>query len=53
MTLKLDVIWQDDDSLQYRAHCANCSYRSAVFEDEEMATAAWFGHVCLQSTLVS
>ncbi len=46
MSMKLDLIWQDDDAIEYRAACIDCSFRSAPFDDEEMARAAWFGHAC-------
>jgi len=51
MALKMDLIWRDDDALQFRAHCAECSYRSVPYDDEEMATAAWLGHVCVRPDL--
>jgi hypothetical protein len=47
MSMQLDLIW-DDDVIQYRAGCADCSYRSAPVDDEEAAVAAWFGHVCVR-----
>jgi hypothetical protein len=46
MSIKLDLIWQDDDAIEYRANCSYCSYRSGSFDDEELARAAWFGHAC-------
>jgi hypothetical protein len=49
MTMKMDLIWQDDCEIEYRASCAECSYQSGPFEDEETARASWFGHVCVRS----
>jgi len=49
MTMKMDLIWQDDGEIEYRASCAECPYQSGPFEDEEAARASWFGHVCVRS----
>jgi hypothetical protein len=49
MTMNMDLIWQDDGENEYRASCAECSYLSGPFEDEETARASWFGHVCVRS----
>ena len=49
MTMKMDLIWQDDGEIEYRASCADCSYQSGPFDDEETARAAWFGHACVRS----
>jgi len=48
MSMTMDLIWQDDDAILYRATCSECSYRSVPLPDEDMATAAWFGHVCVR-----
>jgi len=48
MSIKMDLIWQDNDTFEYRANCADCSYRSEPFDDEETARAAWFGHACVR-----
>jgi hypothetical protein len=49
MAMTMDLIWQDDGVILYRAGCAACSYRSGPFDDEETARASWFGHVCVRS----
>jgi len=49
MTMKLDLIWQDDGDIEYRASCTECTYLSGPFEDEETARASWFGHPCVRS----
>jgi hypothetical protein len=49
MTMKMDLIWQDDGEIDYRASCAECTYQSGPCDDEETARAAWFGHVCVRS----
>ena len=49
MTMKLDLIWQDDGDIEYRASCAECTYQSGPFDDEETARASWFGHACVRS----
>jgi hypothetical protein len=46
MSMRMDLIWQDDDVFEYRANCADCSYRSMPFANEETAAAAWYGHLC-------
>jgi hypothetical protein len=48
MTMKMDLIWQDDGEIEYRASCADCSYQSGPFDDEEAARASWFGHACVR-----
>jgi hypothetical protein len=48
MSLRMDLIWQDDDVIEYRANCAGCSYRSMPFAEEETAAAAWLGHLCVR-----
>jgi hypothetical protein len=49
MAMKMDLIWQDDGAIEYRASCAECTYQSGPFDDEEIARASWFGHVCVRS----
>ncbi len=46
MSMKLDLIWQDDDAIEYRATCNDCSFRSESSDDEEIARAAWLLHAC-------
>lgn len=48
MSLRLDLVWQDDEAVQFHASCADCSFQSEPFHDEETARASWFGHVCVR-----
>ena len=45
MPMNIDVIWQDED-LQYRAGCSDCSFTSRTFDDEDLAAQEWAGHAC-------
>jgi hypothetical protein len=49
MTMKMDLIWQDDGESEYRASCAECSYQSGPVAGEETARVRWYGHVCVRS----
>ncbi|MCX6434200.1 MAG: hypothetical protein NTX29_15990 [Actinobacteria bacterium] len=48
MSMKMDLIWQDDDAIEYRANCTDCSFRSDPLDDEDAARAAWTGHACVR-----
>lgn len=48
MSMRLDYVWPDDETILFQASCDSCSFRSTPFEDEQMATASWFGHVCVR-----
>ena len=48
MEMRIDLIWLDDGSVEYRASCGRCRYSSPPLEEEEAARAAWFGHVCVR-----
>lgn len=48
MSICLDFVWHDDGAILFRASCDSCSFRSPAFDDEQTATAAWFGHVCVR-----
>jgi hypothetical protein len=48
MTMTMDLIWQDDGDIEFRASCTECTYQSGPFDNEETTRASWFGHVCVR-----
>jgi hypothetical protein len=49
MSMMLDLIWLDSGAIEYRAACAQCSFRAGPFDDEDTARWTWFGHVCVRT----
>jgi hypothetical protein len=37
MSMMLDLIWLDSGAIEYRAACAQCSFRAGPFDDEDTA----------------
>lgn len=47
MSMLIDMIWEEDDSVSFRTSCARCSFAAAFLRDEETATALWRAHTCV------
>jgi hypothetical protein len=46
MSMRIDMTWQENDVMTFQASCADCTYTSAPYEDEEHAREAFHGHAC-------
>jgi hypothetical protein len=46
MSMRLNIIWHDDDAFTYQSNCGRCAFVSLPFDDEDAAHDAWHGHAC-------